>query len=138
RNETFKSKLASYSAVASSLLVIGKFADAQIVYTDIIPDDTLIIPYDVEQYTSSYYLDLNNDGLVDFKFSYSYSTWTGPYNSNKFWSILGYQYNGNQMLGNDYFDQVYEISYGVPIKAAKPWINPQWVYTVRLASRHWF
>jgi hypothetical protein len=40
------------------------FSNAQLIYTDIIPDDTL-------QYNTNYQLDLNNDGTMDFEFSYS-------------------------------------------------------------------
>ena len=38
KESILKSKLASYSALTSSLLAFGKVADAQIVYHDFIPE----------------------------------------------------------------------------------------------------
>ena len=95
-NEILKSKLAAYSAIASSLLLVGKFVDAQIVYTDISPDLKF---FDFNSYSNpdSFRLDLNNDGMFDFKiyalwYSHTYPTFTTnsidvsafAYNDNKF------------------------------------------------------
>jgi len=52
-------KLASYSAVAAAVLAIDRTADAQIVYTPVKP---AFVGSD-----TTYNLDLNNDGIVDFK-----------------------------------------------------------------------
>ena len=59
-------KLASYSAVAAAVLVADKNADAQIVYTNLNPGDTIgrYNSHDVK-------LDLNNDGIYDFDFNYN-------------------------------------------------------------------
>ena len=55
------SKLSVYSAFAGVILATDKL-NAQIVYTDIFPDDTLLFG------SSPWYLDLNNDGQFDFDF----------------------------------------------------------------------
>jgi hypothetical protein len=58
----FQNKLKSYSAVAGTIIAAANTADAQVVYTDIIPDSTVITD-------AGYYdLDLNNDGTFDFNF----------------------------------------------------------------------
>ncbi len=61
RVHSFKEKLAAYTAMSAAFLAAShENADAQIKYTDIIPD--LIID------NSFFNLDLNNDGIADFKF----------------------------------------------------------------------
>ena len=57
----FNKKLKSYTAFAGSIALFGSQSDAQIVYTDIIPDSTTIVG------GNFYDLDLNNDGISDFK-----------------------------------------------------------------------
>ena len=57
--DIFQRRLRSYSILAGSLLATKFSADAQILYTDIVPDDTLN-PYEYIE------LDLNNDSIVDF------------------------------------------------------------------------
>lgn len=64
---TLSNKLASYSALASVVLMVSKSADAQIIYTDVIPDDTINV-------VGSYQLDLNNDGTTDFQFNLQHGT----------------------------------------------------------------
>jgi hypothetical protein len=62
KESTLSKKLASYSALASTVLMVSKIADAQIMYTDVNPDDTAHV-------VGSYLLDLNNDGATDFQFN---------------------------------------------------------------------
>jgi hypothetical protein len=57
---SLKKKLAGYSAMAATVIACSNNSDGQVVYTDVNPDDTLIG-------TSQYLLDLNNDGIVDFR-----------------------------------------------------------------------
>lgn len=60
KNPTLNKKLKSYSALAGSLALMGSQADAQVIYTDIIPDSTTNIG-------GNYYnLDLDNGGVFDF------------------------------------------------------------------------
>ncbi len=56
--ETVK-KLASYSALAGAFVLVNSGASAQVVYTDVVPDETIGTG-------DSYDLDMNNDGDVDF------------------------------------------------------------------------
>ncbi|MFN0275210.1 MAG: T9SS type A sorting domain-containing protein [Chitinophagales bacterium] len=71
-------KLAAYSALAGGFLFSGLQAQAQLVYTDIDPDETIGIG-------DNYELDLNDDGNTDFEFiintftipSFFYTTGTG-------------------------------------------------------------
>ena len=46
-----------------TIMMFSACANAQIVYTDVNPDSTIISP------SGSYYLDLNNDGISDYKIS---------------------------------------------------------------------
>lgn len=60
-------RLKKYSLSAGAL-VAGTSASAQIMYTDITPDDT------ISGNGGTYNLDLNNDGTIDFNFSISSSS----------------------------------------------------------------
>ncbi|CAN5914646.1 hypothetical protein BH11BAC7_BH11BAC7_27520 [soil metagenome] len=63
KTTTLQNKLKAYAAVAGAVTAASA-ANAQIVYTDIIPDTT------VNTINGDYQLDLNNDGTVDFAISY--------------------------------------------------------------------
>jgi len=68
RTATLSEKLKSYSILSGSMLASVFAADGQIVYTDIIPDDTLggFIPDTLPRmFLDS--IDLNNDGTFDFQ-----------------------------------------------------------------------
>ena len=60
--KTYAAKLKSYSAYAAAFFASANAADAQVVYTDISPDQTFNTD------GASYDLDLNNDGTFDFQF----------------------------------------------------------------------
>ena len=83
KEHTFKEKLAAYVAVTSAYLAAGTFkAEAQIMYTDVMPDDTI--------HQGFFNLDLNNDGVVDFKLSQTsdltYEPMTSTQSSGPFWN----------------------------------------------------
>lgn len=62
---SLKKKLAGYSAMAAAMIAAGGGkSDAQIIYHDIIPDTTLASSDAV------FYIDLNNDDLIDLGFSW--------------------------------------------------------------------
>ena len=61
---SFKKKLAAYSALSGAFIASAFSAEAQILYTDVIPDDTLNTLPDLGGEWR--FLDLNNDGVVDF------------------------------------------------------------------------
>jgi len=73
-------KLGAYSAMAASFMLTHNNAEAQIIYTDIIPDKFLITagPYD------TLHLDLDGDLITDFVFnaSFSYSSYGSANNFN--------------------------------------------------------
>ena len=62
--ESLKKKIAGYSAMAVAVLARSNAADAQVIYTDINPD------HEMQGWHSNYFLDLNNDGIDDFKFNF--------------------------------------------------------------------
>jgi hypothetical protein len=64
KDVSFKKKLAAYSALSGAFIASVFSAEAQILYTDVIPDDTLNTLPDLGGEWRS--LDLNNDGVVDF------------------------------------------------------------------------
>jgi hypothetical protein len=60
--DSIQQKLAQYSAIAGSVLLAGSDVDAQIAYTNVDPNEKIFLD-DV------YNLDLDNDGIFDFKFT---------------------------------------------------------------------
>jgi hypothetical protein len=68
---TLNKKIKSYSALAGSIALMSSQADAQIIYTDINPDSTTTIP------GTSFNLDLDNGGVVDFTFNLTFGTGSG-------------------------------------------------------------
>lgn len=62
--EILTGKLLSYSAAAGALFALGQDADAQVVYTDVDPDSTVLMPT-VADSTHIFEIDMNNDGTVD-------------------------------------------------------------------------
>jgi hypothetical protein len=61
KKTTLSKKIKSYSALAGSIVAIGSTADAQVVYTNVTPDSV------VNTVGGFYNLDLNADGIIDFK-----------------------------------------------------------------------
>lgn len=62
KKSSLHKKIKSYSTLAGSILAANSAINAQIVYTDIIPDSTVNLTGGL------YNLDLNNDGTFDFRF----------------------------------------------------------------------
>ncbi len=58
KNKNFEKKLRTYSLLATGVIGAATVSDAQIIYTDVIPDDTI--------HMDSTRLNLNRDGLDDF------------------------------------------------------------------------
>ena len=61
-------KLSNYSLFSSAFLLIGNTANAQIIYTDVDPDETA--------FTDEVQIDMDNDGDVDFKLIFIAETFT--------------------------------------------------------------
>lgn len=75
-------RLKKYALSAAAFTAAGGAANAQIQYTDIIPDDT------VTGGGASYALDLNNDGTVDFNFFIVNTTYAYTYSSGSYGYIV--------------------------------------------------
>ena len=93
-----KKKLAGYSAIAASFIAFAsEKAEAQIVYHDIDPDILLSGP------SSGASLDLNNDGVSDFGFSFESSYDQCPYENAEVSGLNGAFFLGSQFgaLGLD-------------------------------------
>ncbi len=119
RLDTFQSRIASYSALSYALLLVGKFSEAQIVYTDVMEDDTL-------QDNEIYLLDLNNDGLADFKFRCNSFFNNGSYNNSHGFIADGNNYNQNQMEGilfGGFSPRVYVLNQNDTISSGKSWLE---------------
>lgn len=77
-NESLKKKINAYMVLATGYLAMhAEKSDAQIIYTDINPDTLL------NQYNTPYFLDLNNDGVVDFKFFLETKSFVTFYNNGE-------------------------------------------------------
>jgi hypothetical protein len=81
KTSTLQQRLKAYSAFAGAVAATAGASDAnaQIIYTDVTPDAT------VDMTTTTYNLDLDNNGTVDFVFGfyagvYNYGTMSFPYN----------------------------------------------------------
>jgi len=114
KDVTFKTKLRSYSLLTGSLLATGLSANAQIIYTDVTPDDTINLGNEVAY-------DLDNDGNVDVKIrllqfqntniiwienAHAYSTaWvTGSYfSSNRLPYVLN---SGDSICAGEHFQEL--------------------------------
>ncbi len=87
-------KIAAYSVMAETFMLCHQKADAQIMYTDVNPD-IVFHPND------NYFMDLNNDGVSDFKLEitsfYTGSIWNG-FSSEKEWSVIPLGQNALKML----------------------------------------
>ncbi|NQY08395.1 MAG: hypothetical protein HRT71_02640 [Flavobacteriales bacterium] len=79
-----QNKLAAYSFVAGSTLAVSLIAKAEIIYTNLDPDTTIL--------NDTYFIDLNNDDINDFEFrnvfNASWQDTTGTGVANKFETIF--------------------------------------------------
>ena len=93
-NDLLKKKLASYSAATAALLAANHFSShAQIIYTNI-PDTAGLQVNFNDGYGTHYDLDLNNDGIVDFKIDGFLLTYS-PYGTEDAYVKV------TQVLGNE-------------------------------------
>src|SRR5262245_30117494 len=100
-------KLKCYSALVSSIVAANYSAEAQIIYTDVNPD-VVILP------NNNYLLDMNNDGIMDYKMGLyerhgtdRYSTYSGK-NYLIYWK--SYQAKA-ECLGKDSLEIKMDCSY---------------------------
>jgi Secretion system C-terminal sorting domain len=117
-------KLASYAAFSASILGAGLSSHAQILYTNVLPDDTLI-PHDYLP------LDLNNDGIADFYVGegrHVFHYWTGAllFNStneveNSMAGVATYSYYGSVA---NYMKFAHMLEANSPIDGGNNWVKP--------------
>lgn len=93
------SKLASYSAAASMVALGVAKSEAQIIYTDVNPDYAYLTEYE-EDYA---FIDLNNDGVVDFELNqyFSFSPGSSSAGGSTGWTFTYVQLtplNGNEIV----------------------------------------
>ncbi len=113
-------KITAYSAVAGAVIAITPAADANIQYFDIVPDETFNTD------GSIYNLDLNNDGVVDFKICLMKSYGTGYTTFGVFIQPMGNNFvKANHIaygwLSSD--NEALALNPNVPIQDGPNWIE---------------
>ncbi len=98
-----KFNILQYSCLAGAFLSLNSKVSAEIIYTDISPDFILL------QDDDPFYLDINIDGVSDFKFINNYFTHGGYYTSGGYYSlfevcqkIFAFPMAGASFAGNKY------------------------------------
>ncbi len=123
KKDSFAKKLAGYIAMSSAFLAAQKECDAQIVYTNVNPDAVI----GNGNFTESYFLDLNGDGINDFELvniqsvftsTTSWGTYTSTWNSNAFSPL-----NLNMMAATSSSYIIENFLQGDTINANQNWIN---------------
>ncbi len=92
KKDSFAKKLAGYIAMSSAFLAAAKESDAQIIYTDVNPD--------FHSQNGYFNLDLNNDGIVDFKISATLDFSSSYYSSSSAFSFYTLKFSVKS-LGNN-------------------------------------
>lgn len=94
KEDSFEKKLAAYMAMAAAALAAGTYkADAQVIYTDVNPDG------DIQQ-EGWWNLDLNNDGITDFKFSFYFSSSSDGMSTQEKFDLRVEALNDNYVMAN--------------------------------------
>ncbi len=111
-------RLSAYSAMAASFMLTYNSADAQIIYTDVIPDKFLMTtgPYD------SLHLDVTGDAVADFVFnaSYSYSSYASADNSGNI-AMMGV--GGARIAYTFDSTMIYNVNFSSTLLIANPTAN---------------
>ncbi|GDX51920.1 hypothetical protein LBMAG27_09670 [Bacteroidota bacterium] len=115
-----KKKLAAYCTLSAGFLAMhAEKACAQIIYTDVNPDAVLNSSFWLG---ANYQLDLNNDGIVDFRLSENFSSWSTYYMSTAFSAYLNSSnridgYGNNKMMASSLGNFPKPLSIGDTINA---------------------
>ena len=104
KEKSLAEKIKSYSTLAASILAVAKTADAQVIYTDVMPDDTI--------HLGIYSLDLNNDGVTDFNLAQVAATSTSSSSSSSFNGVTISPIGENAFINKP--DTVSISSYQIP------------------------
>ncbi|MFO7723535.1 MAG: T9SS type A sorting domain-containing protein [Bacteroidales bacterium] len=132
-NRKTTKKLAAYSALAAGVVAIGSSANAQIIYTDVNPDETWTADHQLD-------LDLNSDGINDFSFLIG----AGPTR----YALRIAPAVGNEMLGSvsGNFFYPFAMNLNDPINDGVPtwngtlnggYMTMAWVYTAGGSYGNW-
>ncbi len=124
-NTNFRNnKLAAYSAMATAFIFCGAGAGAEVIYTDVNPDET----YDTDG--DAFEIDLNLDGYADFKIGIVsvinpgvFTTLSGGSFSGLFQDVFIYPLNGAVAgsLGVSSYAYPYALDAGAMINASLAW-----------------
>ncbi|HKR06241.1 MAG TPA: T9SS type A sorting domain-containing protein [Bacteroidia bacterium] len=107
-NRKLKKQIKAYTGFAGSLLA-SSYSDAQVIYTDIVPDDT----------TSFLLFDMNQDSQIDFIFYQTHFTYTLG-TSSSVWAfvhnnfLLIYGYSNKKVLKGNYSYGACGFAYNIP------------------------
>ena len=125
-------KLLSYSTLAAVILGVDRSAEAQIIYTKIDPPDTLTSD-NSGFYYGSYLLDLNNDGISDFRFSIF--TFQQNTTHESFFNDQGEAIIYATAIGSNKFDADTALNYGASICSQRKWQTQQ---NLASSHNHWY
>lgn len=121
--KNLQSRLTRYTAAATAVVGAVTGANAQIVYTDVNPDEV----HDAVNNGGADFglLDLNNDQVLDF-YVYSIDTTTPTPNTIKTTLVAPYGTLGNAVAGDtpSGYDYAFAMTSGTTIDAATAWIVP--------------
>ena len=131
-NDPLTGKLLTYSAAAGALLAFGQKADAQITYTDVDPDQTLVGEYGEK---GIYELDINNDGTIDLLIIQGNEDWYSGWQS-----VRVMPQNQGAVVTSAIYFSAWEKSYYMGLKFDKDAaigveanFNSSTVYSVQMA-----
>jgi hypothetical protein len=111
-NSTIQKKLKAYSAVAGTFIAATGAADAQVMYTDVMPDSTI-------SNGGIYMLDLNNDDIADFKLMQTSGTLYGF----SFDAIAAYALAANNAIDTMPGGGASALDIGVSVDASLNWVD---------------
>ncbi len=122
--KNLQSRLTRYTAAATAVVGAVTGASAQIVYTDVNPDETHDAVNGGGVGPEFGFLDLNNDQVLDF-YVYSIDTTIGA-NTIKTTLVAPYGALGNAVAGDtpSGYDYAFAMTSGTMIDAATAWIVP--------------
>ena len=123
-----KEKLKSYSALATALFGTAAAADAQIVYTDVNPDEVLTI---TNGSVTDFAVDFNNDGNEDMAvatYGYLYNYGGTDYQLNYVFSFVANNataalVGAMQTVGTNQFPATSSLTAGTAIGGASTWLD---------------